>query len=80
MFPQPVVSSSRAVPQFFSCLICFFQFIREWPGVHSKIKDLGGTAFKDRAVKMRVRGADGKMQLATFKGAAEKRPTEAKQA
>jgi cytolysin-activating lysine-acyltransferase len=35
------------------------------------LKDLGETALKDRAVKMRVRGADGKMQIATFKGVAE---------
>jgi|SRR5271166_4173976 len=33
------------------------------------LKDLGETTFKGRAIKMRVRGADGKMQVGTLKGA-----------
>jgi cytolysin-activating lysine-acyltransferase len=32
------------------------------------LKDVGDTAFKGRGIKMRVRGADGKMQIGTFKG------------
>jgi hemolysin-activating ACP:hemolysin acyltransferase len=35
------------------------------------LKDLGETTFKGRAIKMRVRGADGKMQVGTMKAAAE---------
>jgi cytolysin-activating lysine-acyltransferase len=34
------------------------------------LKHLGETVFKGRGIKMRVRGADGKMQIGTFKGAA----------
>lgn len=34
------------------------------------LKDLGDTTLKGRGIKMRVRGTDGKMQVATFKGAA----------
>jgi hemolysin-activating ACP:hemolysin acyltransferase len=33
------------------------------------LKDLGETTFKGRAIKMRVRDADGKMQVGTLKGA-----------
>jgi cytolysin-activating lysine-acyltransferase len=35
------------------------------------LKDVGETGFKGRAIKMRVRGADGKTQIGTFRGAAE---------
>jgi hemolysin-activating ACP:hemolysin acyltransferase len=35
------------------------------------LKGLGDTIFKGLAIKMRVRGADGKMQIAVLKGAAE---------
>ena len=35
------------------------------------LKELGETIFKGRALKMRVRSADGKLQIATLKGAAE---------
>jgi hypothetical protein len=31
---------------------------------------LGETVFKGREIKMRVRGADGKLQIGTFKAAA----------
>jgi len=34
------------------------------------LKHLGETVFRGRGIKMRVRGADGKMQIGTFKGAA----------
>jgi hemolysin-activating ACP:hemolysin acyltransferase len=34
------------------------------------LKHLGETVFKGRGIKMRVRGADGKMQIGTFKGEA----------
>jgi cytolysin-activating lysine-acyltransferase len=35
------------------------------------LKDVGETGFKGRPIKMRVRGADGKTQIGTFRGAAE---------
>jgi len=34
------------------------------------LKHLGETVFKGWGIKMRARGADGKMQIGTFKGAA----------
>jgi hypothetical protein len=34
------------------------------------LKHLGETVFKGRGIKMRVRGADGKMQIGTLKGTA----------
>lgn len=34
------------------------------------LKHLGETVFKERGIKMRVRGADGKTQIGTFKGSA----------
>jgi hemolysin-activating ACP:hemolysin acyltransferase len=35
------------------------------------LKDVGETGFKGRPIKMRVRAADGKTQIGTFRGAAE---------
>jgi hypothetical protein len=34
------------------------------------LKHLGETVFRGREIKMRVRDADGKMQIGTFKGEA----------
>jgi hemolysin-activating ACP:hemolysin acyltransferase len=38
------------------------------------LKDIGETAFKGRAIKMRVRGADGKTQIGTLRGGGEAKP------
>jgi hypothetical protein len=38
--------------------------------LHGRLKHLGETVFKGQGIKMRVRSADGKMQIGTFNGAA----------
>ena len=44
------------------------EFVADTRTQQALIKHLGETVFKGRAIKMRVRGADGKMQIGTFKG------------
>lgn len=46
------------------------ELVADPPTQQALLKHLGETVFKGRGVKMRVRDADGKTQIATFKGAA----------
>ena len=46
------------------------ELVADTPTQQALLKHLGETVFKGRGIKMRVRGADGKMQIGTFKGAA----------
>ena len=46
------------------------ELVADPPTQQALLKHLGETVFKGRGVKMRVRDAEGKTQIATFKGAA----------
>ncbi len=46
------------------------ELVADAPTQQVLLKHLGETVFKGRAIKMRLRGADGKMQVGTLKGAA----------
>jgi cytolysin-activating lysine-acyltransferase len=46
------------------------ELVADSPTRQVLLKHLGETIFKGRGIKLRVRSADGKMQIGTFKGAA----------
>ena len=45
------------------------ELVADAPTQQALLQHLGETVFKGQGIKMRVRGADGKMQIGTFKGA-----------
>jgi hypothetical protein len=46
------------------------ELVADAPTQQALLKHLGETVFKGRGIKMRVRDADGKPQIGTFKGSA----------
>ena len=46
------------------------ELVADPPTQQALLKHLGETVFKGRGIKMRVRGADGRTQIGTFKGTA----------